>query len=312
MTSPGRVLWEASADLDGDGQLESIRLVSNDIAEAVGDHENNHLINVPVTGCRVAAERCAVELRVGDQVQSIAVPAGYFGGLGIELVDLDRADPHRELLLRWRGAGEGEDPWYEHAVAFYDGRALRLQELWHGTGYGGGVVTLDGEGRLSIASDECPDTVTVVYRTQGWELLEDDRHTVRTSRPQECAACPRVYLLAGDRFEPRGEILRDLRGPELRAQQALALSPDRSRRPGTELVIELREEKDEVTFLDEVYLEVGDRRIDPADCGAARYCAADGAYHLLHRGDRLRLTFSLEGTDAGSVRLIATGYYVPR
>jgi hypothetical protein len=77
--------------------------------------------------------------------------------------------------------------------------------------------------------------------------------------------------------------------------------------------VELREEKDETTFLDEVHLESDGAAWAPLECAAkAAFCAADGTHHEMHRGDTLRLTFAVSAAQTSApLRLSASGYYLP-
>lgn len=129
-----------------------------------------------------------------------------------------------------------------------------------------------------------------------------------TNKKQDCtmlAACPFVYI--GD--ERIGEILRNLRGSKAYALQSLAL-PNTT---GRTVEIRLAEEKPEVTFLDEIYVEINGERIEPAACETAKppaYCVADHRPHVLRRGESLDLTFEV-ASHKGVPLLFARGYYVP-
>jgi hypothetical protein len=303
------VLWRASADLDGDGRPEAITLTSQEVKLDAGSRDEDPRINVPVTDCEPAAERCRALLAIGEASQEIGIKAGYFGGIGIVIIDLDTSDGRKELLITQRGESE-EDPWYEFSVALYDGSRVHYQELWHSGGYNSGKAAGDGKGTLTLYYDECPDSFAVQYRLQGTQLVEVDRKTVRTSNPDQCAACPHVYLLDGGAAVLQGEILRNLNRAAREGKQSLLLDSDA---PATGVVtIELREEKDEVTYLDEIYLDAGGAMVPPRECtGSQAFCATDGVYHLLRRGDTLRLTFPVDAGAAAPLRLFAAGYYLP-
>lgn len=310
------VLLRGAADLDGDGRTETIELVSRAARPDFARRESDPgpRIRVPVASCDPprGADECPARLVAGRATLELEIPTGYFGGASVELIDIDRSDARKELLLTQRG-GTSEDPWYEFRVVLYDGHRLLLRELWHSGGYNSGVAEVRGDGTLTLRYDECPDDSTVTYRLDGTALVETGRQVVRTGDPSECAACPYVYLLAGDRFVRQGEILRNLNRASLAATQSLPLA--HATAPAGLLTVELREEKDETTFLDDVYLEVDGERVSPLECSAAplAYCAAGGDHHVLHRGDSLRLTFAtaVDVSAASPPRLYATGYYVP-
>ena len=126
-----------------------------------------------------------------------------------------------------------------------------------------------------------------------------------------------VYVAERAGWRRRGEILRNLNEPARAGVQSLDLTlPARfvqSGPGGAQVTVELREEKQETTYLDAIALEVDGLRYPPRDCAAdLPHCHADGVHHLLRPGERLRLQFDLAATRPGAaVRLWARGYYVP-
>ena len=76
---------------------------------------------------------------------------------------------------------------------------------------------------------------------------------------------------------------------------------------------ELREEKHETTFLDEIHLESDEASWAPEECNLyPSLCAADGSRHILREGETLRLTFAVNGVEhADPMHLWAAGFYVP-
>ncbi len=132
----------------------------------------------------------------------------------------------------------------------------------------------------------------------------------RVAHCDQLPACPFVYLVANDGSETfMGEILRNVVGRDAYQAQTLAvdgLSAERVR-------ITMREEKAEITYLDEVHLVVDGVAISPRACDdsatAPRYCAADHQAHVMNEGDELVLEFD---APAGSRELSATGFYIPR
>jgi len=132
------------------------------------------------------------------------------------------------------------------------------------------------------------------------------------------AACPYVYTLQADgSYLKEGEILRDLRRLALESVQSLVLST--LVKPGEELTVQLREEKREITYLDNVWLDLCGTRIQPRQCatsiaGIARpdYCDADNIYDEIKLGEFRDLFFGVpSSTTCKSVSLVAEGYYVP-
>ena len=132
-------------------------------------------------------DACHVRVEVGATSVALDVPGGYFGGLGVKVIDIDTKDKRKELLITHRTGGEGEDPAFVFEVITYAGGKLNVQQLWSSGGYNSGVATADGGGSLVLRYDDCPDRVTVTYQRRGDRLVETSRKTVRKRKPDECA-----------------------------------------------------------------------------------------------------------------------------
>lgn len=131
-------------------------------------------------------------------------------------------------------------------------------------------------------------------------------------------ACPYVYVLRGGEWTRIGEVLRDLRHVSLRKTQSLDLGTIAPGEDGT-LHIMLAEEKDEITYLDAVWLERDGERVYPASCAESSrdkqplaHCEIDGEDLIMHRGDELELRFELPDTRPARWELVAHGHYEPR
>ncbi|WP_438026205.1 hypothetical protein [Sorangium sp. So ce233] len=161
--------------------------------------------------------------------------------------------------------------------------------------------------RVPGAKKVAREQVTFRLDAAGTKMTESGRKPTRHVQAcDELAACPYVDVLDAGRSRRIGEILRDVRGARAATVQSLDLG-DHGAGP---ITIRISEEKAEVTFLDEVFVEAGGARIHPRGCDitpSPAYCAADGRPHVLRQGDTLDLVF-----DAGGhVVLFARGYYVP-
>lgn len=161
--------------------------------------------------------------------------------------------------------------------------------------------------RVEGAKQVVRDQVTFRLNAAGTRMTVSSRKPTRHVQVcDELAACPYVDVLDAGGSRRIGEILRDVRGARAATVQSLDLG-DQGAGPTT---IRISEEKAEVTFLDEVFVESGGARIYPRGCAitpSPAYCAADGRPHVLRQGDTLDLVF-----DAGEhVVLFARGYYVP-
>jgi hypothetical protein len=316
-----RVLWAMDVDLDGDGEPEHASLRSRDVASQTGEFAGGERVDIPILECttdRDDAAPCRGQLSIGTHSIDLVLHSGYFGGIGIRVVDLDEDDGRCELLLTRRGDAE-EDPPYLFSIVTWDGTTVTLTPLWHSNGYSSGTVTIDGTGVFEVFYDECPDAHAVSYVLRDGRLHEGEVVSKRVRNPDECAACPRAYVLEAAGFAYKGEILRDLDRPELAGEQQLAFTrPQRFRSDANgRVTIEIREEEPEISHIDAVALELDGRRILPVGCEqssapAHAICHADGREHVMHRGDTLELEFDVGDLDADSrVALVAVGYYVP-
>ena len=293
--------YERTFDLDGDGEPESIRVTSADIRGLDPDIAGDSRINVPVSSCD---GECLATLHVGPIARELDLQNGSWGGFGLHIIDIDRSDSRKELLLVQYG-GDSEDPPFIFTAALYDGETLKLHKLWNSWGYGSGSARPDGEGSLVVDYVECPDAFRVVYELSGLELVRGPTQTERIKDPNDCAACPRVFVRDGDALIYKGEILRHHRGVAARAVQALALG----KHEGT-VTVEIREDKPEITYIDHIYAVVDGLEIAPTQCRGSKpaYCERDGIDAVLHPGDRLVLTFT---APSGALELRAAGHYVP-
>jgi hypothetical protein len=124
------------------------------------------------------------------------------------------------------------------------------------------------------------------------------------------AACPFVYVVdANGEARVIGEVLRYVRGAAAYTLQSLDLPEPTA----STLVVRISEEKPEVTYLDEVYVEIGGVRHEPRACATTEppaYCVADHVPYVLREGQSLDL--ELDVTATGAAAVFARGYYVPR
>jgi len=122
-----------------------------------------------------------------------------------------------------------------------------------------------------------------------------------------CISCPHIYAWNGERFEHRGEVLRDLVGPGAEKTQRTALGEVLVERGQVRL--RLAEEEDEVSHVDALLLEIGGVTVAPADPTLA---AADGDHRMLARGEAVELVYAVALPDGlAPAAVVATGYYVP-
>jgi hypothetical protein len=275
---PAAVVLTERADLDGDGVDDAIALDADGI------------------------------LKVGG----VQISVGLYGTPELSVVTLDASASGRRLLLVQQPEG-GEDPPKEIPIFRYTGstieRILGPSVL--------GTPDFPGDGTLHYQDTDwsqcgADGAVGRVLELEVTLTADASGRLVETARTptgggfgcDEWSACPFVDVIDDDGAVTRvGEILRWLRGADAYAQQTLALPAVRGA-----LRVRLSEEKPEVTYLDEIYLDVDGARVAPASCAdeVPAYCAADHVMFVLRPGETLDLDFAAAGGD-----LVASGYYVP-
>ncbi len=191
-------------------------------------------------------------------------------------------------------SGEFEPGTYAVAAAFVAGPLSREDAgvgedayLWPGVTGGGASTDFQ---TVTIAAGETVTLTITITDSNGW-------------------ACPWLYVDNGAGFERRTEILRNLRGVDSAGTEITALGPVAAQDGA--IVLRVAEEKDEVTFLDALYLEIDGLPVYAEH--APEVSAVDGQIAILRRGDILDLRFPVPPgyTEGDTVRLVASGYYLP-
>ena len=268
-------------------------------------------------------------LIAGNWVGHVKVDEGsdYFRGeqahATVEV--LDRAKGTRVVVIALPTAEEEDPPNHYQVfaprgaelIAIYDD-VLGVYGVTPLTFTGDGTVTYTQDswtacgsphGEATQASGEVPvHQITLTVDGSG-KLVESGR--APTGEKFDCAnlaACPWIYVDGAAGPIRVGEILRDVRGRAAYTLQDLAL-PAAAAGP---LHVRVAEEEDEVTFLDEIYVDADGLHVAPTACATEAppaYCAADHQPHRMERGDVLELTFELPRGATPTV--FARGYYVP-
>ncbi len=248
-----------------------------------------------------------VELRIESLDASIPVvyySASYLDALEdeeiIEFVFLVVDNEPIQIFLNWAG----------HPLKFLGDASITVKET-HYDACGRANPTFEGAG------DETEIT-TGLIRNNIWRYDSSKKQMVQNSFENtkekfdcdELSACPYVYVENGESEVFVGEILRYLVGKRSYQLQSLPLPPTTA---GT-LVVRLSEEKDEKTYLDEIYVEVDGIRIDPNSCAnktatKSMYCSEDLDFYTMVKGDSRRFEFKVPKSD--NVVLWARGYYNP-
>lgn len=175
-------VWTTDADLDGDGTKDHVVLKTISTQPTTLSGGSDKRITIP---CE--ADPCGAELSIGaSSVALPSVPGSYFGGLGIQVIDIDPSDKAKELLITHRAYGDGEDPPYVFEVVTLVGGKLQLTKLDTSSGYSSGQASVANKS-LTVVYDDCPDKLTIVYTRKDDKIVESKRTKVRTHKPDTCA-----------------------------------------------------------------------------------------------------------------------------
>jgi WD40 repeat protein len=128
-----------------------------------------------------------------------------------------------------------------------------------------------------------------------------------------CLSCPWIYAHNGKDFVPVGEILVDQASKRLEGTTHLILPNDLTQ--SGMVRIQIRELKDEITYLDALTMRIGEHVVypEPSLRCARELAGQDSEYAILKKGDIIYLEFRL-GRDMlseGPAVLDACGYYEP-
>lgn len=284
------------------------------------------LLAAAVAGCRASAPAAQTPAAEPAAEPAAATPApapadaGPSRDASLRTVVLDAA-AHRNAVLLATPIAEDEDPPSRFQLFVVSGdKLVRVFDQVIGV-YNSPDITFPGDGTMRyveqgwMACERAKHPATPVPKQEvvlrldraGTSLIEWRR--IDTGERQDCsqlAACPFVYALTDAGAVRVGEILRDLRGARAYSLQSLAL-------PHATARVRLAEEKPEVTYLDEVLLEVDGVELRPLACRGdpvPAYCRADQVPFVMRRGDTLDLAFEA-GAGDGEVTLFARGYYLP-
>jgi len=219
---------------------------------------------------------------------------------------------------------------------------IRSMEDWEGVMIGSPTgrdrviaLSMDDEPPINLGSqcgeEDCEDESICGGGFRYW--IHIDKNERITAFISSEVACPFVYQVNEDKGQVYlGEILRNQKGSNHDAWNTLDLRPAKT----SSLHIRIAERKRETTYLDAVYLLVGNQSILPEACklpaavdsatqttritspaqkkrDTPDYCNADGRYHQIPHGDSIDLHFQIpEGLGMVSPVLRAKGYYMPK
>jgi len=128
-------------------------------------------------------------------------------------------------------------------------------------------------------------------------------------------ACPWLYVHDGDSFQKRTEILRNVRGRRNEQTEISPVGPVEIVDGSITLMV--AEEKNEITFIDQLYLLVEGIEVhaEASDDVAVSVAERDQDYLVIassqSRAFRFRLPDSFSGRQRAAVSVVVTGFYVP-
>jgi hypothetical protein len=128
-------------------------------------------------------------------------------------------------------------------------------------------------------------------------------------------ACPWLYVLDGNSYEKRTEILRNVRGKSNEQTETTPIGLVEIVDGSITLIV--AEEKNEITFINELYVIVEDIAVHAeATSGVGAMVATrDEDYLVIAGGEshefRFRLPDSFIGRERAAVSVVVSGFYVP-
>jgi hypothetical protein len=128
-------------------------------------------------------------------------------------------------------------------------------------------------------------------------------------------ACPWLYVYNGRSFERRTEILRNIRGKQNEQTEVSPIGPVEIVDGAITLMV--AEEKEEVSFLDALYIIVDGIEVhaETNSRGVARVAENDRDYLVISGGESFEFRFTLPGSSAGrqqtTISVVVSGFYVP-
>jgi hypothetical protein len=126
-----------------------------------------------------------------------------------------------------------------------------------------------------------------------------------------CLSCPWLYVWDGKNFVKRCEVLKDVVGVREETTWKTKLGLAGSCERDGFVKIRIQEEKDEVSYIDQITLKTCGATYLPVDCPQA-LAGKDKNYLTLKKGEFIELTFAVGNMKGNeSMTLETTGYYVP-
>ncbi len=291
-SSAGEPLLRAEHDLDGEAGAELVALYPDGVLRAGAAAGRAELTEAGPFWMKERAALRFVALRAGQPAVLLVLPTA------------DEEDPASRFQL-FQLAGTR----LERVLDITPGFANAERLSFPGDGTARYVETSDEACRRAGPQASSAPLQEVIYEWATAKMVERSR---KSGRKVRCAAdalmaCPYVYV--GSDGRRAGEVLRNVRSRADARLQGLALGASSQ----STLRVVIREQKPEISHLDEVFVLLDGQRLDPRSCQGAQppaYCARDGDSLQLAPGQELALEFTLPAIGVRPF-LLARGYYEP-
>lgn len=123
-----------------------------------------------------------------------------------------------------------------------------------------------------------------------------------------CLSCPWLCVFDGEKYNKQEEVIKDVVGYKNRTTTSASLSA--ASIIDGKVRIQIREEKDEISYLDQVVLKIGDQLVQ-ANESDTRLNDQDDSFYDLHKGDVVNLEFDVPAGTTEEMEVQVTGYYHP-
>jgi|GEM_PF-3623334 len=309
-------LWEKKrgkkmldVDMTGDGKTEGVYLFDTR-PKSSGDLEG------------ICEGSCFVYVGYDRFVHKLAMNwkrGSDYHELAFGISDVDRSTPQKEIYL------QHYQPWMEDPARnsdfmwVYNGKSH--QKRVEASYYNAGGLDFSKKGLVAVEdADDCVVSKKTWYAISGSSMTQQKidyskdmsgGFMYEDGSGYGCPACPYVYLEYGSKKVFLGEILRDQVGADALQWDSLDIPTTH-----TKIRIHLAEEKKEITYLDTLYLQVGDVQLAPISCETEieSWCEQDSLFLTLHPEESITFDFVLPPDvriQKGTVSLYAYGYYEP-
>lgn len=290
-----QIIWQSnSEDLNGDGINEKIKIVVLD--ENFFQKKENDEESYGAYLARVFINDLSEDIILN---RSISNDSDY--KVTFKIIDIDESDSFKELLVT-QYEKEIEDPSAIHLIYRYFGRNLFTQTQITSSGYSGGVINFHDK-EFEVIHNRNPETIGK-YRLNKFFVENIEMSVGKES--EIMAACPFVYVKKGNTFVYKGEIIRNLIGENSEATQSLDLGTSESE----ELIIRIKEEKKETSYINYIAIQCNDKIVLPIKTkNNKELLLDDNSYLTLKKGNYIDLVFNV--TKNSKITLIGKGYYIP-